>query len=159
MPATYEPIATTTLTTSGTITFSSIPSTYTDLVLVTRLAMSGGSDLDVRLNGDTGNNYSFGTVYGTGSVTGGSHSANLSFMRLDYYGYIGEVIGQINIANFQNYSNTSIQKTVIALGTNASNGVAANVCLWRNTSAINSISILGTCSSGSTATLYGIKAA
>lgn len=156
MPTTYEPIATTTLSSAGTITFNSIPNTYTDLVLVTRLVMSGGADVDIRLNSDTGSNYSFSSLYGTGSTTGGTRSNNLTYMRLDYYGYVDGTIGQLGIAHFQNYSSTGQYKTVISQHGNADNGVGLNVCLWRSTSAINSISLLGTYNIGSTATLYGI---
>ena len=159
MATTYTPIATTTLSSSGTITFSSIPATYTDLILITRLIGSTAYDLDVRLNSDTGSNYSFTGLYATSSTTGGTTSANLTFMRLDYYGYIDTTVGQMNIINFQNYSSTTVFKTAIAQNGNANNGLGVNIGLWRDTSAINSISILGTMSTGSSATLYGIKAA
>lgn len=159
MAITYEPIATTTLSSSGTITFSSIPATYTDLVLITRLIGSTAYDFDIRLNGDTGSNYSYTALYGTGSTTGGTTSANLTFMRLDYYGYIETTVGQVNITNIQNYASTSVFKTAIAQNGNANNGMGINIGLWRNTAAVNSISILGTMSTGSAATLYGIKAA
>jgi len=62
MPATYDCIATTTLTsTASSVVFSSIPQTYTDLVVVfvgknttANVAMTGEFDL----NSDGGNNYS-----------------------------------------------------------------------------------------------------
>ena len=70
MPATYEPIASTTLgTAAADITFSSIPGTYTDLVLV----LYGGfataaSDLYTQFNSDTGTNYSNSDLRGNGTA-------------------------------------------------------------------------------------------
>ena len=53
--STYTPIATTTLGSAGTITFSSIPSTYTDLVIVLNgngSRVAGTDDTGLRLNSD-----------------------------------------------------------------------------------------------------------
>jgi hypothetical protein len=159
MPATYEPIASTTLTSSGTITFTSIPQTYTDLVLVTNLIGASTADLDITLNGNTGSNYSWTVLYSSGSTISSSRISNFAAMRLDYYGYIGTTFGQMNVANFINYSNTSTFKTVIARANNGDYGVDAMACLWRSTAAITTIAITNTLSAGSTASLYGIKAA
>jgi hypothetical protein len=69
----------------------------------------------------------------------------------------------INILHINNYSNSTTYKTVLARGNAATNLVEAFVGLWRNTNAITSISIICQNSknfgSGSTFTLYGIKAA
>lgn len=159
MSITYQPIASVTLNSSSTISFTSIPQTYTDLVLVTSLKIVGGSDLDVMLNNDSGANYAFTSLYGTGGGEGGTRSGNLTYMRLDYYGYVEDDFNHVNIANFQNYSNTTTFKTVLARASHADNGIAANACLWRSTAAITSINILATCQAGSTATLYGIAKA
>jgi hypothetical protein len=159
MAITYEPLASITLTSAAQIVFSSIPQTYTDLVLVTNLKISSSSDVDIILNNDTGTNYSFTGLYETGSSVSATRAVNLTYMRLDYYGYAGTTFGQINIANFPNYANTSVYKSVLTRNGNANNGVGVNACLWRSTSAITSISIIGTYDAGSSATLYGIKAA
>jgi hypothetical protein len=63
-----------------------------------------------------------------------------------------------------NYANTSTYKTVLSALANDKNGsgsVDRVVGLWSNTSAINSVSVVGGANfvSGSTITLYGIKAA
>ena len=61
-----------------------------------------------------------------------------------------------------NYSNATTYKTVITRASNANNGVDAVVGLWRNTAAITSINVFlgtGNLDTGSTFTLYGIKAA
>jgi hypothetical protein len=63
-----------------------------------------------------------------------------------------------------NYKNTTNYKTTIGRGSSAANFADAQVSLWRDTSAINSVTVLlgaGTSnfSVGSTFTLYGIKAA
>jgi hypothetical protein len=68
------------------------------------------------------------------------------------------------IINIQNYSNTTTYKTALLrsnLATGTYPGVDAFVGLWRSTSAITSITILPASNnllSGSTFTLYGIKA-
>ena len=66
------------------------------------------------------------------------------------------------IANIQNYSSTSMNKTVINRGSRASGGVDAITGLWRNTAAITSITVFGSdgdLNIGTTLTLYGIAAA
>ena len=71
MPAsnTYESISSVTLTSnSTTVTFGSIPQTYTDLVLVIVAKItSGGLDMFIRFNSDTGSNYSYTQLYGNGT--------------------------------------------------------------------------------------------
>ena len=164
---TYEPIATSSPTTNPTeIIFSSIPSTYTDLVLVVTAKSPGGGNIYVIVNSDTSSSYSWTNVYGTGSATGSTRaSSNAYGLLIDYYGGPGNNNNQITIANFQNYSNTTTFKTCISRSNNAALGVDAVVSLWRSTSAINSLKLgLGTArtdtfSTGTVATLYGIKAA
>ena len=59
--STYTPIATTTGTgSSGTITFTSIPSTYTDLRIILNGTETNATlyEFDMRYNNDSGNNYS-----------------------------------------------------------------------------------------------------
>jgi hypothetical protein len=164
MPITYEPIATQTTTSAvASVTFSSISSSYTDLVLVYVAAVSATYDLYFRLNGDTASNYSYTVLYGTGTVAGSARSSQNSG-SFDYYGTPDTTLGTSNtIAQFMNYSNSTTYKTVLARANRASGGVDALVNLWRNTAAITSIQIgsfaAPTISSGSTFTLYGIKAA
>lgn len=161
MPATYEPIATQTLgSAAATVTFSSIPSTYTDLVIVANYANSGGqSDTYLRFNSDSGNNYSKTQMFGTGSAAGSNNQAN--FSSFTGFGYIGTTIGN-SVCSIMNYSNSTTNKTVISRSNDTAGLVMANVGLWRNTSAITSI-IIGFANNnfiaGSTFTIYGIKAA
>jgi len=91
MPATYEPIASTKVTGSSTtqIDFTSIPATYTDLVI--SLNIVNGTSLNalyMRFNNDTGANYAnlnwgvsgttlFGQV-GSGNTTIGVTSSSIN---------------------------------------------------------------------------------
>ena len=70
MPATYEPISTTTLGSAvNSVTLSSIPATYTDLVLVWKGSFSAsGSGVGVRFNGDSGANYSENQLAAAGAT-------------------------------------------------------------------------------------------
>lgn len=159
MPATYTPIATTTLgSTASSVTLSSIPSTYTDLILVITNT-SGGGLAGVYLseiNSDTGTNYSSTKIYGTGSVAGSDRNSNDTTVNIG----LSNSTQCNNIFHFMNYSNTTTYKTVLARGNSAGGQTRASVTLWRNTSAITSFKISGvTFDVGSTFTLYGIKAA
>ena len=162
MPATYEPLATTTLgSAAATVTFSSISGSYTDLVLVSNGKMTGGSAVNnkITFNSDTASNYSRTYVYGDGSTAlSGRDSSqnNLGFI------YWNSTNPSNTIVQIMNYSNATTYKT--ALARTSEDGVAAAyVGLWRSTSAITSITITrgstNDFASGSTFTLYGIKSA
>lgn len=164
MTTTYEPIATTTIgTATATVTLSSIPATYTDLVVIYE-GTSAVSNIGLRFNSDTAGNYSFGRLFAEGA--GGVASAD-SASNQTYAGIALGSTGRTNsVANIMNYSNTTTYKSTVSTGaTNSADATKYNVSLftgtWRSTSAINSVSIFtatSTFSVGSTFTLYGIKA-
>jgi len=168
MPAgsTYTPIATTTLgSTTASYTFTSIPSTYTDLVLIARIVTGSGTPgVGYQVgNGsiDAGSNYSTTVLYGNGST---ATSARYTSQTVIYGNITGDGASVVtSIAHFQNYSNTTTNKTVLARHSSAADLVMANVGLWRSTSAINQIKVLAlganTYAAGTTFTLYGIASA
>lgn len=164
MPSTYTAIATTTLgSTASTVTFSSIPSTYTDLVLVCNpITNVTTGQLTIRLNGDTGTNYSRLILWGNGSAAGSNAYANEAYAYSGYYTTLWTHT-TTNIFNINNYSSTTTNKVILGRSNNTSEAVINSANLWRSTAAINSIqigiSVAGTYSVGSTFTLYGIKAA
>lgn len=164
MAVTYIPIATQTLSsTASTVTFSSIPQTYTDLVVVVNGTVSTNSwDLYVRFNGDTGSNYSVTRLWGSGSAAGSNRLSNDTLIQSTYYGSLGTEQSN-QILNVMNYSNTSTYKTMLVRANRAGQGVDASVGLWRNTAAINSLTLLlfsgGQFAVGSTFSLYGIASA
>jgi hypothetical protein len=163
MPSTYEPIATHTTTTNGTssFTFSSIPSTYTDLVLVCSLkATSTNSSLVARFNGISTNTYSVTQLYGNGSSAVSQRLSNQTEVYLSYGGFPTANFAP-TIIQLMNYSNTTTNKTFLSRSGFASGFAETSVGLWRNTAAISSMTLFaGTAyDTGCTFTLYGIKAA
>ena len=157
MPITYEPIATTTLgSAAATVTFSSISGTYTDLILVVNGTSTATNGNEMQFNGDTGNNYSFTLLYGTGSAAVSSMSSNISFA----YAGRTNTNQSVSITQIMNYANTTTYKTVLTRANSNGDIVMANVSMWRSTSAITSLVYAGaTFNSGTVFTLYGIKAA
>ena len=155
--ATYTPIATyTAASTQSTITFSSIPSTYTDLVLVTNILDSNGYSV-MRFNSDSGNNYSRTWMYGNGTTAGANRGSNISGLDLKAATSGSEL--PVCTVHIMNYSNTTTYKSVLIRQAYASNEVAAYVGLWRSTSAISTITITNNILTNSTFSLYGITAA
>lgn len=164
MPLTYEPIATSTVAggSVSSITFSSIPSTYTDLVLIFDGSMTGGSNGAIRFNSDTGTNYSATVLYGTGSASGSVRDVNVGLIIVNFAGTTG--LRNVSRMMVMNYSNTTTNKTMMFRRDDTHNATVAGVGLWRSTAAINSIEFVQTVgasyfTAGSTLTLYGIKAA
>jgi len=160
MPSTYEPIATTTLgSASSSVTFSSITGSYTDLILVIAGTMSGSGDAtSVQVNSDTGSNYSSTRLYGDGTT---AYSDRLTSQTRSALGLMMPAQSVFTV-HFMNYSNSTTNKTFLGRSSAASGFVEAAVGLWRNTSAITSITATTagqTYQTGSTFTLYGIKAA
>lgn len=169
MPATYEPIASTTLgTAASSLTFDNIPGTYTDLVIVAHVksvTAAGTTGGTARFNGDTGSNYSHTILYGTGSTAASTriYGTNASRFRL-----MNDIpTGEYAIATIQvmSYANTNVNKTVLSSWADAGALVGRTVALWRSTSAVTSITLFGNddgadnFATGSTFALYGIKAA
>jgi len=167
MPATFEPIASTTLSAAtASVTFSSIPQTFTDLVLVIGNALTtvNGYAYTFGVNGDTNSNYSGTILAGNGSAVASARYSNISQTQTYFAGYYGLSTTDVAtmLVNFQNYSNTTTNKTVIARSSAASKHAEASVWLWRSTSAINQITIYSqsgaNIASGTTLNLYGIRA-
>jgi len=165
MAKTYEPIATATANGSQTsITFSSISGSYTDLMLVFNGAdATTAEDFCVRVNGDTGTNYSRTWLTGNGSAASSGRATSASFMKPHQNAYMGTDFAYNYIMQFMNYSNSTTYKSVLCRGNGAPSGVDAIVNLWRNTAAITTIlcytGAATNFANGSTFTLYGIKAA
>jgi hypothetical protein len=159
--ATYTPISSTTLTSAtNTISFTSIPGTYTDLIYVFEGTMTSGTDMMVQFNSDTGTNYSSTRLYGNGT----SAVSTRQISDTAFYPAIGSLANRQSIIfNIMNYANTTTYKAGIDTANNPAANVGAHVNLWRSTAAITRIDIIGassgTFSIGSTFTLYGIAAA
>jgi hypothetical protein len=168
MSSTYEPIATTTLgSAQSSIDFTSIPATYTDLVIVFNgQAAASTNNLELQFNGDTSNNYSDTYLSANGSsASSGRESSTKASILVANNGNppTSGSAYSLSIINIFNYTNTTTYKTVLSRSNNAANGVDAIVGLWRNTpAAITSIKVFikssNNLATGSSATLYGIKA-
>ena len=169
MPNTFTLIQAITVGSGGAanITFSSIPSTYTDLVFM----ISGratvaqlGASLYMRFNGGSTTN-TIRNLYGNGS-SAASQTQSDAWSGVDVDGAIASasVFASVQIY-FPNYANTSYNKSwsaEAAVENNATAGyneMAAG--LWASTAAINQVAFTIENASGnwaeySTAYLYGI---
>lgn len=165
MALTYEPIATTTTSGNATsVTFSSISSAYTDILMVYHGKFSGNrTTMNLTLNSDTASNYSYTQLYGNGTTAASSRTTTYT---VGYAGLISDQWQTVTL-NFMDYSNSTTNKTVLVrggnLGSTASEDVSATVNLWRSTAAINTIKLAPANGlyliDGSIFTLFGIKAA
>ena len=155
-------IATTTLSSAASsITFSSIPSTYTDLRVVVVGKAPSGNAIDPRLNvnSDTGTNYSRTGLRGDGTTaTSGRSTGDDKFAT----GYGNIPASGVGLYTFDIFSYAgSTYKTMMLVGNADANGsgyINTAVGLWRSTAAINSVTVgfLNNADVGTTATLYGI---
>jgi len=163
--STYTPIASQTLASAAaSVTFSSIPQGYTDLVLIVNGGMSSGAAyVSMQLNGDTTmTNYSVtyfrgdGTDIASNRYSGASGRYNVSGIPITTTTLTANIIFQ-----FQNYSNPTTYKTVLNRVNDTVVGTSGSIALWRNTNAINQIVLREADSganwlTGTTFSLYGI---
>jgi hypothetical protein len=168
--STYEPIATYTAPSAqSSYTFTTVSTDYTDLILVFNGNLAVSDYVLLRVgNGsiDTGSNYSATRLIGNGSTATSGRSSSAAYIQFSDVMNTG---GDNAIMHFQNYANTTTYKTVLSrTNTPITSGgetgtTSASVGLWRSTSAINTIQIYTYAgqnfTTGSTFTLYGIKAA
>lgn len=154
----YVALANITLGSSASsVTFSSIPATFRDLVLVIKdlsVAPTNGS-VRIRFNGDTTDaNYSRVIMFGSGST--GTSGATNGHLFYDLY----ETQGQPTLVNIMDYSATDKHKTVLTRWSGTDSYVVAGAHRWANTAAINTIAIVPNgfnFASTSTFALYGIR--
>jgi hypothetical protein len=155
---TYTPLATVTLASAtSSVSFSNIPASYRDLVLILNgKATAGGSGARLRVNGDTSTNYPNIRMYGYSGGTG-SDAGTGAFLDI---GAMNTNDGYQSVVQFMDYSATDKHKTILSRPQESSLGaVLANAGRWSNTAAITSILVYAGSdqfASGFTATLYGI---
>jgi hypothetical protein len=170
MANTYKLIEAKTLgSDTANISFTSIPSTYTDLQLLVsvRIDRAGASvNMGLRFNSDS-SNYTQIMLYGSGSGTAGG----LYSTALDQFGYWYSPANGATASTFSNQSvyipnyASSYNKSVSIDSTSENNGTDTNLVLlsglWSDSSAITTITLTNyqgsNLRSGSTAYLYGIK--
>jgi hypothetical protein len=160
---TYTLISSNTLgSAASSITFSSIPSTYTDLVLVCSGKMVSGSANNnlLRFNSDSGSNYSRTYLYGDGSSAFSGRTTSTTSLQFPYF---DSTNFNITIVNIMDYANTTTYKTALSRNCQPAETATAEVGLWRSTAAITSITVTRYSTvdfaTGSTFKLYGIEAA
>lgn len=170
MPNTYVAIAAQTLSSAETsVTFSSIPSNYTDLVFVVNAAQGvNNAPVYLRVNGLTTSIYSTTYMWTSGtSVTSGKYSAAAlggAGVLIDNFNgrpFPADFSGQATY-HLMNYSNTTTNKTVLIRHSTTAGFTDASAVLIQTTNAISSINIYpytGSFATGSTFSLYGIAAA
>jgi hypothetical protein len=161
--STYTPIQTQTLGSAvSTVTFSSIPSTYTDLILVAQTKQVSSSSYSlINFNSDTGANYSQTTLDGNGSTASSARAANSTAIYA-FFNFLESTSNfTTSITQIMNYTNANTYKTVLIRSGDAGQDTKALVGLWRSASTISSIQFFSnnTLAIGSTFTLYGIAAA
>jgi hypothetical protein len=157
---TYTPIGSITLASAtALVSFSSIPSTYRDLVFVfAGDGSSGGADIAIQLNGDGGNNYD--RVFMVGNGTSPSSGSNSNVSRMDAL-TVANGRQTSMVCQFMDSSATDKHKTVLTRDNDTGLQVGARAFRWANTAAITSMQIFvtaGNFNTGSTFTLYGVVA-
>ncbi len=155
--------------TQANIDFTSIPQTFTDLLLVyslrTNLSGFAYDDTSVRFNSDSGNNYSNRQLVSVnGSVSSGGASGQNNTLAPESTGASATSntfgSGQIYIANYTSSNAKSVSTEGVTETNSTATVMMINAGLWNSSSAITSIRIYSRNAtsfvSGSSATLYGI---
>jgi hypothetical protein len=172
----YTSIATQTVGAGGasSVTFSSIPNTYTHLQ-VRFIGQSGRTNISldethIQFNGDTGANYAQHALCGNGTTAFANNVTSGTDMELGY-GFMGDTLSNVfgvGILDILDYTNNNKNKVIRFLGGVDMNGtvgsyggrVGVSSGLWLNTSTISSIKLYannGNWNQYSSFALYGVK--
>lgn len=157
---TYDLIDSTTLGSSvSSVTFSSIPQDYQDLIVVVNPVATGSADARLRLNGNTGAVYKRVAGYGNGSSAFGAIYSESSGWQINQLAYPDSNQDTLWILQFFSYSDTSRYKTILGRSNKASQGTEMEAYKYENTGAISTILFYlnsGSYAAGSTFYLFGI---
>lgn len=168
----FEAIASQTLgSDTATITFSSIPSTYQHLQIryLSKSTTTGlfGTSIDVRLNSDSGSNYTRHLLFGDGAsitTSGSTSQTSIRFLQNGCESSTADIFG-VGIIDIYDYASTSKYTTVRTMcgwDANGSGVIGLDSGLWLSTSAVTSVTLgIGNFNTsykaGSVFALYGIK--
>jgi hypothetical protein len=164
MPATYEPIATTTLgSAAANIEFTSIPGTYTDLLLTFFIAdfSATGGGVRMQFNSDTASNYSQTSLRGSGSAASSANRTSQNEIEFNPQTMATGFPRLIEV-DLLNYAGSTFKTSLYSVSSdqNGAGNLYRGVGLWRSTSAITSIKLYDAnavnFAAGTMATLYGI---
>jgi hypothetical protein len=167
------PIASATLGSANTVSFSSIPQTFTHLQLRVfgRSQGGGNATFNLQINGDSGANYGYGYHYLLGdgasasSGTAGSGSqTSIQFPNIASSSETSGVFGNV-VIDILDYTNTNKNKVTRAIGgydNNGSGKVQLTSGLWLSTAAITLLTFASSVSpytfaAGTRFDLYGIQ--
>jgi len=173
MPDTYNKIASVTVGSGGAsnIEFTSIPQTYTDLIIKVSGRTNRASILEafnIQFNGNTASNYVRQIIFGEGAtaysnkqtdttagldssgLNTGANATSLTFGSTDVY-----------IPNYTSANNKSLGSDTTGENNSSTSYMQFMAGVWQNTAAITSIKLIPTFGNNfvqySTATLYGIS--
>lgn len=167
MPTTYEKIQSTTLASpTSTVTFQSISSSYTDLVVAWSFKSNSTNNPTLRLtfnNSSTG--YSGRQMIGTGAAPTSNSNTGAAFISISRGIGAPNTVGQrgLFLIHIMDYASTNKYKAVLGFCHVPEIGQEFDVGVWANNDAINRIDVVTPTSldfaTDSVITLYGIKAA
>jgi hypothetical protein len=169
MANTYTLIASSTVGSGGvsSVTFSSIPSTYTDLIVKMTCRFDqpyDAANLNIRFNGDSAANYSTRRLKGTGSAAQSDNTSAATQMVFNYGAGNNLTAntfnnGEMYIPNYTSSNYKSVSSDVVTENNATAAYTVLQAGLWSNTAAITSIAIGsdGNWVQYSTFYLYGIK--
>lgn len=151
---------------NNSVTFSSIPGTYTDLVLVCSIKADAGTpNARLLINNTTTPLASFTQLQGNGTAAASNFASGNAGTGGYLYGtyYNPLVTGSYKTITFNliDYANTTTYKTVLIRTSGASDAVEMMAGLWQSTNAITQLNIStgsNNFDTGSTFRLYGIEA-
>jgi hypothetical protein len=165
----YESIATVSVGSGGSASaeFTSIPATFTHLQLRIAASASGVGNFRMTYNSDTGSNYAWHQLYGTGASALASAGSSQTNMVVGYDNKANISYPAAVVIDILDYANTNKYKTSRSLGGTEQNTTDGLILfrsgLWMNTNAITSIKIALdatlTFNQYSHFALYGIKGA
>jgi hypothetical protein len=161
----YESIATVTVGAGGSasVSFTSIPATYTHLQIRGIVRTATSVSLGLRFNSDTGANYSRHYLNGSGTAAASGGTAGTTMVFAGTAAQAASTFGT-NVIDILDYTNTNKYKTTRTLSGSDNNGSGYLQMMsgnWRNTNAVTSIDVFqveaDTFTEYSTFALYGIK--
>jgi hypothetical protein len=172
MPVTFQKIAAVTVGAGGaaSMDFTSIPGTYTDLVI--KVSARDGraivaASIVLQINGSTASSGSYRRIYGDGTSAFSDSDVSQTVVQSghsDGNNATASTFGNVEIY-IPNYAGTSNNKSISSDGVAETNGTTTFMSLvaglWANTAAITQVTIKPATAVNflqySTATLYGIK--